>query len=95
MIREINMDRKRKHLLLPDGRYASELRLLALYAELERLRIPGIDASMGKAALLDAYEARLRVIADDLLLQQRSSHPTVEAQAFEIASKHAEKLARV
>lgn len=40
---------------LPDGRRANSLRYPALWKVLKRLEVPGIDASMGKHALLKKY----------------------------------------
>lgn len=57
------LDLKRRHLLLPDGRVASDLRYLPLYTELERMNLP-ITGEMGKAALLDVYEKHVMELVD-------------------------------
>ena len=45
------------NLPLPDGREVSKLKLSELWPLMAGLAIPGINASMGKQALIDAYKA--------------------------------------
>jgi hypothetical protein len=57
-------------LQLPDGRNAESLRLAPLFHELARLRIPGINANLGKQDLIAKYEAA--VISKAEALQRNS-----------------------
>ena len=59
-------DRDFANLVLADGRRAESLKVYQLFAELQRMRVPNIDPSMGKEKLLAVYEAHVRAVADDL-----------------------------
>lgn len=65
------------NLVLPDGKPAGSLRIGPLYAELCRLKIPGIAAHMGKEELIETYGAHVRAIAEEIRGPERPGmkHP--------------------
>lgn len=82
----------RKNLLLPDGRRADQLRIRPLWQELNRLGTPGINATMGKDALLDRYAAQIATVAETLPrsgMKPRDLSATVAKQAAALIANQA------
>lgn len=58
-INNIHDTSRREALPMPDGRTAGALRVFELLPEMQRLKIPGIAADMGKGELLKHYETQV------------------------------------
>lgn len=79
------------HLFLPDGRRADSLRLIPLRAELDRLKVPGTTAAMGKLDLLEAFNRHVEATANELRTMQASYRGPLTDTAARAAAAFIEK----
>ncbi len=81
-------------LKLPDGRLLEHLRSGPLWRALEPLRIPGLDASMGKHELIETYGRHVENVAADILSPSRPSGPSLTFLPEAIADRAIELIGR-
>ena len=82
-----------QNLFLPDGRRAVSLRWAQLMPELQRLRIPDIDAQDGKDVLLKKYAAHVAAVAETLPKSGMPVRTLSETVAKQIAKVIAQQAA--
>lgn len=81
-------------LVLPDGQRLIDLRLAPLRRALEGLRVPGVQADMGKAALIAAWAAHIAPYVSKIDGRSKGGTPTplterVAKQAADVVARQA------